>query len=86
MHGTSENRFTIRYAPAKLTKLEIEGVKFAYADLAETTRRYNPLTMKEGWNTMPDGERVYYISTPSAGLWATRSRLESQAIGPRGVR
>ena len=86
MHGTAEGRFTIRYAPAKLSKAEIEGVKFAHADLAETLERYNPKTMKEGWNTMPDGENVYFISTPSAGLWATRSRLESQAASPGGVR
>jgi len=24
---------------------------------------------------MPDGEEVYYISTPSAGLWATEAKL-----------
>ena len=39
-----------------------------------------------GQNTMPDGERVFFISTPSAGLWATRQRLEAQDIGPMGVR
>ena len=86
MHGTHENRFTIRYAPAKLTKAEIEGVKFAHADLGETVKRYDPKVMKEGWNTMPDGEKVFYISTPSAGLWATRAKLESQKLGPAGVR
>ena len=86
MHGTAEGRFTIRYAPAKLSKAEIEGVHFAHADLNETLKRYNPLMMKEGWNTMPDGEKVYFISTPSAGLWATRPRLESQAVSPAGVR
>jgi hypothetical protein len=31
--------------------------------------------MKDGWNEMPDGERVFYISTPSAGLWATKEKL-----------
>lgn len=86
MHGTAEGRFTIRYAPAKLTKAEVEGVRFAHADLNEMQKRYDARLMKEGWHTMPDGEEVYYISTPSAGLWATRSRLESQALGPGGVR
>jgi hypothetical protein len=86
MHGTSEKRFTIRYAPAKLTKAEIEGVHFAHADLDETLKRYDPKLMMEGWNTLPDGERIFFISTPSAGLWATRQRLESQQIGPMGVR
>jgi hypothetical protein len=28
---------------------------------------------------MPDGEEVFYISTPSAGLWATKAKLENPA-------
>jgi len=75
LHGSSEGRFTIRYAPGHLTADEIEGVNFEYADLQEMLKRYDPAKMKEGWNTMPDGERVFFISTPSAGLWATRAKL-----------
>src|SRR5271156_4480302 len=72
IHGSSEGRFTIRYAPGHLSEQEIEQVGFEYAGLSEAQARYNPAIMKEGWNTMPDGEEVFYISTPSAGLWATR--------------
>jgi nickel-dependent lactate racemase len=75
IHGTSEGRFTIRYAPGHLTRAEIEQVKFAYADYADTLKRYPLDKMKEGWNTMPDGEEIFYISTPSAGLWSTKERL-----------
>jgi nickel-dependent lactate racemase len=75
LHGSSEGRFTIRYAPGKLTRAEIEGVHYEYADLGETLKRYPPERMREGWNTMADGEEVYFISTPSAGLWATREKL-----------
>lgn len=78
VHGSSEGRFTIRYAPGKLTKEEIESVGYAYMDLDEALERYNPETMVNGWNTMPDGERVYFISTPSAGLWATREKLQGR--------
>jgi hypothetical protein len=28
---------------------------------------------------MPDGEEVFYISTPSAGLWATKAKLNDPA-------
>ena len=76
IHGTSEGRFTIRYAPGHLTKADIEQVKFAYADINETLKRYPIDRLKEGWNTMPDGEEIFYISTPSAGLWSTKQRLE----------
>ena len=75
IHGSSEGRFKITYAPGKLTKEQIEGVNFAYADYEETIKRYNPEKMHNGFNTMPDGEEVYFISTPSAGLWSTKEKL-----------
>jgi nickel-dependent lactate racemase len=79
IHGSSEGRFTIRYAPGHLTRAEIEQVGYAYADLAEMQQRYAPGKMQEGWNTMPDGEEVFYISTPSAGLWSTEAKLKNPA-------
>lgn len=75
IHGSSEGRFNITYAPGHLTKEEIEGVNFGYMDYNEAIKRYNPEKMKDGFNTMPDGEEVYFISTPSAGLWTTKDKL-----------
>jgi hypothetical protein len=75
IHGSSEGRFKITYAPGHLTKEEVEGVNFGYADIKETMERYNPEKMKNGFNIMPDGEEVYFISTPSAGLWSTKEKL-----------
>ena len=77
IHGSSEGRFTITYAPGKLSKEEIEQVGYNYADCDAVQARYNPAVMKEGWNTMPDGEEVFYISTPSAGLWSTKEKLDN---------
>ena len=78
IHGSSEGRFKITYAPGFLSEEEIESVCFGYADLEETLKRYNPATMKNGFNVMPDGEEGYYISTPSAGLWTTAEKLKAQ--------
>lgn len=75
IHGSSEERFKITYCPGGLTRDEVEGVGYAYHDLAEAEARYPRDQMKEGWNTMPDGERVYYIGNPALGLWAHKSRL-----------
>lgn len=75
IHGSSEGRFTIRYAPGGLSKEEIESVGYEYMDVDEALERYNPDVMVDGWNVMPDGERVFFISTPSAGLWATKEKL-----------
>jgi len=74
IHGSSEGRFSITYCPGHLTREEIEGVNFRYAPLNEMTARYNPATLKDGWNTV-NGEEVYYISNPALGLWAYRGRF-----------
>jgi nickel-dependent lactate racemase len=81
MHGSSEGRFTITYAPGHMNKAEIEGVNFCYADISEMIDRYQPGNRKQGWNTTADGERFYFIPTPSAGLWATRNKLFSRPSG-----
>ncbi|MCE4564932.1 DUF2088 domain-containing protein [Maribellus sp. CM-23] len=80
IHGSSEGRFSITYCPGKgpenLTKEEIESVGFNWADFDEMTAKYNPEKLKDGYNTMPDGEEVFYISNPAIGLWAFRDRFE----------
>lgn len=74
IHGSSEGRFRITYCPGKLSREEIEGVGYEYADLKETLARYDPATLRDGWNTV-DGERVFFVSNPALGLWAYRGRL-----------
>jgi nickel-dependent lactate racemase len=80
IHGSSEGRFTITYAPGHLTREEIEGVNFQYADLDETLAKYPPDKLREGFNEV-DGERIFFIPTPSAGLWATREKLYNRPAG-----
>jgi nickel-dependent lactate racemase len=75
IHGSSEGRFTIRYCPGHLTRAEIEGVHFAYGDLAEYTAKYDPAKLADGWNTV-DGEEIFYISNPGLGLWAYEGRFK----------
>ncbi|HPS53590.1 MAG TPA: hypothetical protein PLK08_08555, partial [Phycisphaerae bacterium] len=78
IHGSTDGRFTVTYAPGNLTENEIRGVNFNYADITTTLRRYDIKNMKNGYNKMPDGEEVYFISTPSAGLWSTEEKLGSR--------
>ena len=78
LHGSSEGRFTISYAPGYLSKQEIEQVGYSYVPLEHALKRYPPARMKEGWNTMPDGEKIFFISTPSSGLWATKQRMDAR--------
>ena len=80
IHGSSEGRFSVTYCPGKggenLTQAEIESVGLKYADIDEVTSKYNPETLKDGYNTMPDGEEIFYISNPALGLWAFKERFK----------
>jgi len=75
MHGAPEGRFKVTYAPGHLTREEIESVGYGYMDVGEALARYNPDDLHDGYNTMPDGERIFFISNPAAGLWSTKERL-----------
>jgi nickel-dependent lactate racemase len=75
IHGSSEGRFEITYAPGGLSESEIMQVNYNYLDLSEALKRYDPAKMKQGTNILPDGEEIYFISTPSAGLWSTREKI-----------
>lgn len=80
IHGSSEDRFSITYCPGFLTRQEIEGVNFSYADLGEMMKKYNPGQLKDGFNTLPDGEEVFFISNPGLGLWANRGNFYRNRI------
>lgn len=75
IHGSSEGRFKITYCSGNITKKEIEGVKFNFADLNDMMKKYNPEELKDGFNIMPDGEEIFYISNPALGLWAWKKNF-----------
>ena len=75
IHGSSEGRFTITYCPGKISREEIEGAGFRYADLKKMAGRYPREKLQEGWNRTADGERFFYISNPALGLWAVAERF-----------
>ena len=77
IHGSSEGRFTITYCPGpEMSREEIEGVGFRYGDLDAMLARYPLDRLRDGWNVMPDGEEIYYISNPALGLWACPERFK----------
>ena len=80
IHGSSEGRFSITYCPGKgadnLTREEIESVGFQWGDIDMALQKYKPHHLKEGFNLLPDGEEIYYISSPALGLWAYKDRFE----------
>ena len=76
IHGSSEGRFRITYCPGKnITKEEVASVGFLVEDYDKMAARYNPETLKDGFNTLPDGEEIFYISNPALGLWALKKNF-----------
>ena len=75
IHGSSDGRFSITYCTRLLTKEEVEGVCFGYIPYDEAVKKYDPALLRDGFNTLPDGEKIYYISNPALGLWADKSKF-----------
>lgn len=83
IHGSSEDRFTITYCPGKLTREEITSVNYQYAPLSDMLNKYDPQNLVDGFNTLPDGERIFYISNPALGLWAHKNAFENSKNHPK---
>ena len=71
IQGSTDGRFTVTYCtkPELMSKEEIESVGYQWGNYDEISKRYDPHTLKEGWNTLPDGEEIYFVGTPALGLW-----------------
>ncbi|AEF80090.1 lactate racemase domain-containing protein [Leadbettera azotonutricia] len=76
IHGSSEGRFTVRYCPGPgLSRAEIESVGYEWGSLEEVLARYDVRKLSLGWNTLADGERIFFVPNPALGLWAERARF-----------
>jgi nickel-dependent lactate racemase len=78
IHGSSEERFTIRWCPGDLDKEDVEGVGYQYGNVESMLELYNPKKLQDGYNWVA-GEEVFYISNPGLGLWAYGRKSEDGA-------
>ncbi len=76
IHGSSEGRFRITCASEYLSQKDIQDVGYNYADLNSLMKRYNPSSMKPGWNNV-GSEEVYFITNPALGMWTHSDRYSS---------
>ncbi|MFA8344368.1 MAG: lactate racemase domain-containing protein [Rhodothermaceae bacterium] len=76
IHGSSEGRFKITYCPGLISKGDIEKAGYGYANLSEMMEKYNPEKLKDGFNTLENGEEIFFISNPALGLWALKSKFD----------
>jgi carbohydrate kinase (thermoresistant glucokinase family) len=78
IHGSTEGRFRVTYATAALSPSEVRSVGYDAAELEPLLARYNPATLRDGHNRLPDGEEIFFVSNPGLGLWALREKLTPQ--------
>ena len=76
IHGSSEGRFGITYCPGGLSRQEVTAAGFQYQDPKCAMAKYNPSTLKLGYNRV-DGEEVFFVPNPGLGLWAHGGRFYS---------
>ncbi len=76
IHGSTEGRFSVTYCAGGLRRDDVEAVGFKFGQLAGMLKRYDPAVLHEGPNTLSDGEQIYFISNPGAGLWADKARFD----------
>jgi len=75
IHASTDGRFSVTYAVKKISRQAIRDVGFQAASYDEMAARYNPATLQYGYNTMPDGEEIFFIPNPALGLWISRQRF-----------
>ena len=76
IHGSSEGRFEVVYAPGGLTAQEVESVGFTYLNPTAALQNYPIECLKPGFNNV-NGEEIYYIQNPALGLWALKSAFNA---------
>ena len=76
IHGSSDGRFKITYAPKQLTKEEVEAAGFDYMPFEKAQKKYDPKNLKAGYNALPSGEQIYFVENPALGLWALEGAFD----------
>ncbi|GAB6275692.1 MAG: lactate racemase domain-containing protein [Rectinema sp.] len=77
IHGSSEGRFRISYAPGpSISREEIESVGYRWTDLDHALKRYAPHGRLAGFHTTADGEEFFFVPNPALGLWSTATRMQ----------
>jgi nickel-dependent lactate racemase len=75
IHGSSDGRFSVTYCTQHLTEQEVLGVGYDYLPYSQAVAVYDPSKLVDGWNSLDNGEEIFYISNPALGLWVDKSRF-----------
>ena len=62
IHGTTNDRFKVTYCPGDgVTQEEIESINYQYCHLNEMLKKYPIDNLEKGWNTLENGEEIFYV-------------------------
>lgn len=76
IQSAPDGRFRVSYATKYLCRSDLENVGYNCLNLSEALRRYSPEKLRPGYNTLPDGENVYFVRNPAMGLWVDKARFD----------
>lgn len=77
IHGSSDDRFNITYAVKNISLEEIKSVNFNAMNYDDAIKRYPVDQLKPGYNTLDNGEEIYFIPNPALGLWINEEKFKS---------
>ena len=69
IHGSSEGRFSVIYAPGRLSREEIESTGYEYMDITAAKARFDTEGREDGFHRDIDGEEYFLVNNPALGLW-----------------
>ncbi|PKK94316.1 MAG: D-mannonate epimerase, partial [Tenericutes bacterium HGW-Tenericutes-6] len=75
IHSSSDERFKITYAVKKISSEEVASVHFNPASYDDMIKKYPIESLTPGFNTMSDGEEIFFIPNPALGLWIDKNRF-----------
>ena len=76
IHSSSEGRFKITYATAKMSEEEVNAIGYNHMPYDEAVKLYSTNLLKPGFNNV-NGEEIFFIPNPAVGLWARKKIFNS---------
>ena len=68
-------RFKVTYAAKDISREELESVYCNWISYEDVIKKYDPESLQEGENILPDGEEIFYVHKPAQGLWSEINRF-----------
>lgn len=69
IYGSSDDLLNITYCTGFLTQDEVESVGYNYLPVDKAVQMHSPASLKNGFNILDSGEKIYFIQNPALGLW-----------------